>query len=171
MTPPSRGALRRASPPKPWRRRVDWPERLAGCLAAARARPFAWGSHDCALFACDCVKAITGVDPGRRFRAKYKTARGAAGALRRFAGGGVEAAAMRMAADLGAPEIAVARAGRGDVVLLRLAPLAQDEGRARAGPVEALGVIDMSGRRIAAVSMAGLERAAIARGLRAWRIG
>jgi hypothetical protein len=39
-------------------RREDWPSRLAAALEEARDKPFKWGSHDCGLFAADCVLAI-----------------------------------------------------------------------------------------------------------------
>lgn len=46
----------------------DWPLRL-DALVHERARvPFAWGSNDCALFAADAVRAITGHDPAAGLR-------------------------------------------------------------------------------------------------------
>lgn len=42
-----------------------------------RGLPFAWGRHDCLTWAWDCAKAITGRDPGKKFRGRYKTAAGA----------------------------------------------------------------------------------------------
>lgn len=69
-------------------RRANWPRLLAEALAAAKDTPFAWGSHDCALFAADVVLAITGADHGAVFRGRYRTANGAARALKKqgFAG-------------------------------------------------------------------------------------
>jgi hypothetical protein len=40
----------------------DWQSRLAACVAEHQAKPFAWGSNDCATFAAACVKAVTGED-------------------------------------------------------------------------------------------------------------
>ena len=68
------------------RRTPDWPERLADAVRAARARPFAWGEHDCALFAFDCVLAMTGEDHLAAFRGRYRSAKGAVRALRRIGG-------------------------------------------------------------------------------------
>lgn len=93
-------------------RKQDWPEIMAAAIAAARGRAFAWGSHDCCLFAADVVRAMTGVDHAAPFRGRYSTARGAAMALKRYAGGGLLAAVTRL---LGDPVPGV-QARRGDVV-------------------------------------------------------
>jgi len=62
-------------------RREDWAERLVELVEARRDTPFEWGSHDCALFAADCVVAMTGVDHAADFRGAYTSARGAMDAL------------------------------------------------------------------------------------------
>lgn len=85
----------------------DWPERLADLLAERKRTPFAWGSHDCALFAADAVNAITGDDPAKNFRG-YDDEREA---LRIIHGAG----GMRGLVDL--PEKPIGFAQRGDVVL------------------------------------------------------
>ena len=50
----------------------DWPKRLDAAIAAARHRNFVYGglngAQDCALFAADCVQAITGVDYAAELR-------------------------------------------------------------------------------------------------------
>ena len=44
--------------------RVDhWERLLLEQTEAARGKPFAWGEHDCATFAADCIEAITGERP------------------------------------------------------------------------------------------------------------
>ncbi len=55
----------------------DWPERMNAVIEEARDKPFAWGEHDCCLFAADVVQAITGKDYAKEYRGKYKTMRGA----------------------------------------------------------------------------------------------
>lgn len=40
-------------------RREDWQDRLAAAFETARATPFAYGTHDCALFIARCVDAMT----------------------------------------------------------------------------------------------------------------
>lgn len=51
----------------------DWRSRLLDTLQAAVHRPFRPGEHDCALFAADCVLAMTGHDLAAPFRGKYRT--------------------------------------------------------------------------------------------------
>lgn len=55
----------------------DWQSRFAALVAEARARPFAWGSHDCCLWAADAVQAVTGRDPAARWRGTYSSEVGA----------------------------------------------------------------------------------------------
>jgi hypothetical protein len=94
----------------------EWQARLAACLAERAARPFAWGVHDCCMFAADCVDACTGADPAADLRGAYADA---AGALQVVQGlGGLPAIA---AARLGA-EIAPALAQVGDVAVLPAMP-------------------------------------------------
>lgn len=40
-------------------RRDDWAERLAVAFETARALPFAYGTHDCALFCAYCIDRMT----------------------------------------------------------------------------------------------------------------
>lgn len=53
------------------RRLPDWRPRLVAYLEGVRARPFAYGSHDCALFAAGAVEAMTGIDPAGDYRGRY----------------------------------------------------------------------------------------------------
>jgi hypothetical protein len=145
----------------------DWPERLLACVAAARARPFAWGSHDCGLFAADCVRVMTGADPAASYRRCYASKHGAYAVLRRGAGaGGVRAgfktaptgAALAAAwtAALGMPLASPNLAQRGDVVLVE----------SRAGA--ACGVV--LGGVIAAAGPKGLVFLPLGAALQAWRV-
>lgn len=64
-------------------RRIDgWDVKLATLLQDYQARPFAWGSHDCCLLACDAVDTITGVDLAADFRGRYTSKIGAIQTLR-----------------------------------------------------------------------------------------
>lgn len=65
------------------RRYSYWRDALFDYVHAAAREPFAWGSHDCALFAAGAVAAMTGKDFGSPYRGKYKTLRGGLGLLRR----------------------------------------------------------------------------------------
>ena len=51
----------------------DWRPRLVAYIEEVRARPFAYGSHDCALFVAGAVAAMTGFDPAAGFRGRYES--------------------------------------------------------------------------------------------------
>lgn len=86
-------------------------------IDALRARRFEWGHTDCVLAVADIVLAMTGTDIAEGYRGKYADHPGAYRTLRAYGGGGLEAAASKKFADLGAREVAVALARRGDVLL------------------------------------------------------
>ena len=91
----------------------NWQLRFEAFVAARRSAPFAWGSNDCAIFAADCVQAITGTDPAPAGLRDHRTAKQALRALKHYGGlVGVASAA------LGAP-MAALRATVGDVVLAK----------------------------------------------------
>lgn len=48
-------------------------EVLSNYLSAAAARGFAWGAHDCMLFAADWARARTGSDPAACWRGRYRS--------------------------------------------------------------------------------------------------
>lgn len=83
-------------------------------MAQRHAAPFAWGINDCAIFASDCVQAITGQDPAPAGLRKHRTAKQAYRAIARH--GGLLAIA---SAALGSP-VEPAFANVGDVVLLTM---------------------------------------------------
>lgn len=87
----------------------DWEARLFAAVEAARATPFAWGTHDCALFVADVVLAMTGHDYAADLRGRYRTQ---AGALRLLADTPLR---VRMAALF--VQIDVRMAQRGDAVM------------------------------------------------------
>ena len=93
-------------------RKEDWPARLAAFIDANRSRAFAWGDTDCCLFVCDAVEAMTGVDPGGRWRGLYSTEKGARRLLRD--NGGVPGLASLAFGDA----VPAVMAGRGDAVLI-----------------------------------------------------
>ena len=97
--------------------RIDnWPRTLNALIEERRAASFAWGAHDCCLFAADGVRATTGADPAADLRGRYRTALGAARLIRRRFAGDIEA----IPSALGFAEIPPALARRGDVVSYRL---------------------------------------------------
>jgi hypothetical protein len=98
------------------RLREDWPARLSDVVQTARARPFKWGDHDCCLFACDAILAMTGVDMAEGLRGSYDDLPSAVAAMKRLCGGGLERLAEHIAAQYGR-EVAPAFAPRGAVTL------------------------------------------------------
>ena len=54
----------------------DWEHRLTRYVTEVACTGFAHGSHDCALFAAGAVEAITGIDPGARWRGRYSSFKG-----------------------------------------------------------------------------------------------
>ena len=127
----------------------DWPTRLERFLRSSAERPFQYGVFDCALFVCDAVDVMTGVDPARFLRGLY-TRRAEARKLLVYRGGfDAIAAANQM------PEVAVTAARRGDVLQLRRS---------------ALGLMALNGRQAVVLTDKGLALAPIDSALRAWRV-
>lgn len=127
--------------------------------------PFAWGAHDCALFAADGVEAMTGVDIAAEFRGKYSSEDGAVEVIREVCGlsAGVTptvADAAAHCAELhGLVELEhPLKAQRGDLVVL------EESDRMIAG------LVHLSGRHIVAAGERGLKRLPISLVHRAWRV-
>ena len=93
----------------------DWPSALAAFMESRERMPFAWGRNDCVLFAADAVVAMTGHDLATPSNRCYRSARGAAGVLKRLGHGGVAALAGARFPALGWPSVAVSYAQRGDI--------------------------------------------------------
>lgn len=90
----------------------DWEVRLATYIKTVRADVSALGDAPCARFAAGAVESQTGVDHYAPFRGKYRSATGAAKALRTIGAGTLEATFDR---HLDARE-SPAFAQRGDIV-------------------------------------------------------
>jgi hypothetical protein len=114
------------------------------------------------LFAADCVRAITGVDPAASYRGHYASQRGARAVLRRHVGAGLKPATTHNAlsaawtAALGTPLAHPYLAQRGDVVLV------DTDAGAAAGVVV--------GGAIAAAGPVGLIFLPLRLARRAWRV-
>lgn len=93
-------------------RDVNWLPRLSSVISRAQHTPFAWGKHDCCLFACDCAVAIAGIDPAAQYRGRYSTEIGAKRALTKNHG------SLEAAFDACFQRIDPAFAQRGDLVLI-----------------------------------------------------
>lgn len=136
---------------------ADWPARLHEAIEQGKRTAFAWGTADCALWACDVVKAMTDVDLAAPLRGTYSTEGGAQLAMLGFAGrGGLAATCTAIAAAHGLTEEAWAIAMRGDLVLVETP----------AGP--ALGVC--IGGRAAFLAATGLAFLPMSRAIRCWRV-
>lgn len=61
----------------------NYQSNLHSLIARWEARPFAWGSADCAIFGADAIQALTGDDPAASYRGKYKTLAGGLRAIRK----------------------------------------------------------------------------------------
>jgi hypothetical protein len=145
----------------PLTRAQHWATRSYHDFLLSRAKtPFAWGQHDCALFAADGVLAMTGVDIAADFRGKYTNEASALALIKQLAGGSTVAdAAAWCAAKHGLVEREYPlMAQRGDLVVL------EDSGRLIAG------LIHLSGRHIVAAGETGLKRILITAAKRAWKV-
>lgn len=91
----------------------DWQVRFETFIASRTATPFTWGKNDCAIFAADCVCALTGRDVALPAFRRHATERQAARLLKRH--GGVAGIAT---AALGQP-VPASGAQVGDVVLAK----------------------------------------------------
>ena len=94
----------------------DWPERLAELVEQRRDTPFAWGSHDCCLWAADAVQTITGHDTAAAWRGRYAS-EAEAEALMAGAAGLYGLVAQALEAQ-GIPQCPPALAQRGDQALV-----------------------------------------------------
>lgn len=69
----------------------DWEERLNAYVASRYDEPYAYGHHDCGMFAAGAVEAMTGAHPFPEFIGRYSTAAGSVRALKRYGAGTKEA--------------------------------------------------------------------------------
>jgi len=132
----------------------DWPEKLAEFIASREGCAFEWGAHDCALFCCDAILAMTGVDMAAEFRGRYSNSGGAARLMR----GGLARVARTVAAQFQLEPIPVRLARRGDPVLVDF------------GKRLALGIVDLDGMRAVGPGPEGLLRVPLEQCIAAWRL-
>ena len=95
------------------RRLANWDVALGHYFADTRRLAHRYGKADCALYAAGAILAMTGEDFARWHRSKYTTEAGAARYMRRQ--GWQDLAAL---GDAFLPRIDLAKAGRGDLLLM-----------------------------------------------------
>ena len=139
-------------PPSPTPRFPDWPERLAAFIESRRATPFAWGGHDCCLFAADAVLALTGVDRAATWRGRYATEAGAMALLSRP--GGLYGLMREVEDIFGVRQVPPLLAQRGDTALVQ------------PGNLPTMGVV--LDQVVAAPGLDGMQFVPLAGALRAW---
>ena len=140
-------------------RRSDWQGALDEFVRANQDRRFEYGTWDCCLFACDAIVAMTGVDLATSYRSKYSTRMGALRTMGEQVGtASVRAVAEDAAAMHEMPEVPVAYAQRGDMVLVQR------------GRNYSLGLVALNGKDVIVTSRRGLWRLPLSRALRAWQV-
>ena len=138
------------------KRHPQWQRKLAGRITSARQLEFAWGTFDCAMWVCDWIRDVTGIDPGANYRGKYSTEAEAQAIF----GADLGAFAATVATSIGATEVPPRYARRGDIVHV-------DNGTTYG----ALGVVNLDARFAMCVSQNGVVPAHMNHWKRAWQIG
>ena len=144
------------------KRHRDWATRLDKFIQERSEEPFKRGKHDCCMFACDAVRAMTGSDPGRWFRRRYSNRKEAVRVLRLFAGT-LENVVEKIAEWDKYEEVPIFKAQRGDIVLMKM-PNYENY---------ALGIVDLTGTKVLSVSEEkgfGLVSFDLDSDMRAWRV-
>ncbi len=148
-------------------RHEQWEAKRHHSIEAHKAKPFAWGEHDCALSVCNHVQAMTGIDLAAAFRGQYESEDAALAAMGRICRDAttLEHVVEQLAAQRGIPEIKPLHAQRGDVVLLDNPSPSTGLNR------QALGIVHLNGRHVVVTGPDGLRLLRLAHVRRAWRIG
>lgn len=133
----------------------NWCERLNLFLEDARHKEFKRGQHDCALFVCDAINTMTGVDFGKDLRNTYKTKKEAFEAVRSK---GCKDLIQLANKKLGEPLQTPLKAGRGDIVAVKY------------GDELGLAVVDLTGRFAVTPSLKKLEFYPAKYWLKAWKV-
>jgi hypothetical protein len=139
-----------------------WEIKLDDFIKSRQNQKFGWGVHDCALFACDTIREITGEDIAHYFRGQYKTKDEAYLMLMAFSGGGLEETAEKTAKTFGMAEIKSEFAGRGDMVLCNVPTVINEE-------LPTLGIIGMT-EKIHIAGTKQLQMFEKTSGVRFWKV-
>lgn len=134
----------------------DWSERLDAVMTEAKGKTFAYGAFDCALFAADCVLAITGIDYAEELRG-YTSKVAAYRIVAKY--GSLDSMACAL---LESESVHPSRATIGDVVLASVEVDGGEQG-------ECFGVC--VGVKFRIPTQHGLRSFPMSKALKAWRIG
>ncbi len=140
----------------------NWESKLGDFIESRLNCFFKWGQHDCALFACDAIEVITGIDVAVCFRHKYSTKDGAYQMLSEFSNGGLEETAELITNEFDMKEIPRNYCGRGDVVLCNVPTVINEE-------LPTLGIVGLTEK----IYIAGTRNLQIfdkSHGVRFWRV-
>ena len=129
-------------------------------LRERASTPFCWGKNDCAMFAADAIRAITGIDIASDFRGKYTTELGAMKTIKQVCGGSsVVDAAIYCATKHGLMENKHPLMAKvGDLVIVSN------------GGTMIAGVVHTNGREVVSVGESGLVLLPITQVTRSWSI-
>jgi hypothetical protein len=140
-------------------RRENWEDFLSDFICKRKDSAFKYGENDCCLFVADAVENITGVDIAEEFRGKYTSKVEAYRLLIKYSGGAVEETFKELSKNYGFHEISTKYAGRGDIALVR-------------GEMgDAVGIVDMTGERVAIPARKGLIYFPMEEIIKSWRVG
>jgi len=164
----------------------NWPTLLHKFLAERMNTPFVWGKHDCCLFACDAVLAMTGEDLAGDFRGKYDSALSAVRTMQAFTAENAESAEkITRLLDLSRQAVDYPITKSGDLVGLVADRIAQNHGikeipplMAQRGDValvlaargESLGIVSLRGDSVLSPGEKGLIALPLKMALKVWRI-
>lgn len=130
-----------------------WESRLAAYFDKMHDKPFKRGAHDCAFFAGNCIDIMTGRDTTSEFKQSYKTRKEGFEMLRKMGYDNFETLANK---KLGEPLPAPTYAQRGDCVLIEV------------GDEQALGIVDLSGRKAVTIGKEGFIYFGMDKWVKAW---
>lgn len=140
-------------------RKPDWQSALSAYLAEHEKTRFRYGQWDCCLFACDAIQAMTGVDVAAYYRGAYRDRRGALRAIAERTGvASIRCVAHSVTEIYEMPKRPISTAQRGDVVLLER------------GRDYSLGIVDLTGSKIAVAAAVGLLRIPLQSAVCAWQV-
>lgn len=101
------------------KRKNNWQQAFEIWLKRSNEYPFQWGVNDCAMAAANCVYLLTGADPAKPYRHKYKDAIGAMRIIKKHGNGSLLGLIDKSLEGIG-QSIDPINAKQGDVVVAKL---------------------------------------------------